>query len=75
MASVYKGVGERGTGVGWVVAKAKTEKQYNTMVEFRVAMTSTCTHQRANIPLQDLDRWVLTVGVISGPHSQIGALH
>ena len=26
--------------------------------------------QRANIPLQDLDRRALTVGAISGPHSQ-----
>ena len=30
--------------------------------------------QRANISLQGLDRRVLTVGAISGPHSQIGAL-
>ena len=30
--------------------------------------------QRANIPLQGVDRRVLTVGAISGPHSQIGAL-
>ena len=32
-------------GVRWVVAKAKTKKQDDTMVEFRVAMTSTCTHK------------------------------
>ena len=31
--------------------------------------------QRANIPLQDLDRCVLTVGAVSGPHCQITALH
>ena len=30
--------------------------------------------QRANIPLQGLDRRALTVGAISGPHSQLGAL-
>ena len=30
--------------------------------------------QWANIPLQGLDRRALTVGVISGPHSQPGAL-
>ena len=30
--------------------------------------------QRANIPLQGLDRRALTVGAISGPHSQPGAL-
>ena len=27
--------------------------------------------QRANIPLQGLDRRALTVGAISGPHSQL----
>ena len=31
--------------------------------------------QRANIPLQGLDRRVLTVGAISGPHYQMEALH
>ena len=36
--------GGRGMGVGWVVAKAKTKKQGDTVVEFRVAMTPTCTH-------------------------------
>ena len=30
--------------------------------------------QRASIPLQGVGRRVLTVGVISGPHSKIGAL-
>ena len=30
--------------------------------------------QRANIPLQGLDRRALTVGAISGPHSQPRAL-
>ena len=29
--------------------------------------------QRTNIPLQGLDRCALTVGAISGPHSQIEA--
>ena len=28
-----------------MVAKAKTKKQDDTMAEFRVAMTSTCTHK------------------------------
>ena len=31
--------------------------------------------QGANIPLQGLDRRALTVGAISGPHNQLGALH
>ena len=44
-ASAYKGAGRRGLGVGWVVAKAKTKKQGDTMVEFRVSMMSTCTHK------------------------------
>ena len=30
--------------------------------------------QRANVPLQGLDRRALIVGAISGPHSQPGAL-
>ena len=30
--------------------------------------------QQTNIPLQGLDRRALTVGAISGPHSQTGAL-
>ena len=54
---MYKEVGVKGAGVGWVVAKAKTKKQDNTMVEFRGAIS--------------IDRRVLTVGVISGPHCQI----
>ena len=38
-------MGGRGTMVGWVVAKAKTKKQDDTLLEFRVAMTYTCTHK------------------------------
>ena len=45
------------------------------IVEFRVAMMCIYIHpQRANIPLQGLDRYALTVGSISGPHSQNGGL-
>ena len=40
---MYKGVG--GVGVRWVVAKAKSKKQEDTMVEFRVTMMFTCTHK------------------------------
>ena len=54
-----------------MVAKAGTKKQDGTIGKFRVAIT--CT-QRANIPLEGLDRPALTVRVMSGPHSQIGAL-
>ena len=31
--------------------------------------------QKANILLKGLDRQALTVGAVSGPHCQIGALH
>ena len=39
------GVGGRDVGVGWVVVKAKTKEQDDTLVEFRVGMTSTFTHK------------------------------
>ena len=50
----------------WLLAKDKTRKQDCIMVEFKVAMMSTCI-----IPLHGLDRRVLTaaVGVISGPRA------
>ena len=44
-ASVYKGMGRRDAGVGCGVEKAKTKKQDDTVVKFRVVMTSTCTHK------------------------------
>ena len=49
------------------MVKAETNKQDDTLVEFRVAIYDIHMHgQRANIPLQVLDRCVLTVAVISG---------
>ena len=39
-------VGEVRGGVGWMLAKAKTKKQDDTLVELRVVMTSACTHKR-----------------------------
>ena len=42
---VYIWGGWEGMGVGWVVAKLKTKKQDDTLVDFRVAMISTCTHK------------------------------
>ena len=48
LASVYKEVGGIGTGMGWVVAKACTKKDDDTIVEFRVAMMCTCTHKGPN---------------------------
>ena len=59
-----------GAQVGWVVAKAETKQQDDGMVGFRVIIP-----QRANIPLQGLERRELTVGVISDPHCQIEAFH
>ena len=44
---VYMRVRKRGAGVGWVVAKAKTKKQDDTIVELRVAVMSICTHKRS----------------------------
>ena len=38
-------MGGKGVEVGQVVTKAKTKKQYDTLVEFIVALTSTCTHK------------------------------
>ena len=45
------------------------------IVEFKVVVTSTCTPQWANIPLQGLDRCVPTMGATSSPHCQIRAIH
>ena len=42
---IYKVVDMREAGVGWVVAKAKTKSKMTQIVEFRVAMMSTCTHK------------------------------
>ena len=39
-------MGRRGAGVGRVVKKAKTKKQDDTMLEFRVIMMYTCTYKR-----------------------------
>ena len=70
-------IGPLGGGVWGGVSggKAKTKKQDDTLVEFRVAMISTYTHKGPIFHYnQGLDRHV-TVGVISGPHCQIGALY
>ena len=42
--AVYKRVGRRGTRVGRMAAKAKTQKQDDTIVEFGMAVI-TCTHK------------------------------
>ena len=62
-----------GWGEWW--QKLKQTRKKTQIVEFRVAMMCTCTHKGPIIiPLQGLDRHALTVGAISGPHSQLGAL-
>ena len=62
-------------GVGWVVAKAKTKKQDNTNGRARSGYDVHMYPQWANNPLQGLDKHILTVEAISGPHYQIKALH
>ena len=62
--------GWEGHGGGWW-QNLKQRKKKTQIVEFRVAMTSKCTHKG---PIQGLDRRALTVGAISGSHSQIGGL-
>ena len=65
--------GARGWGGWW--QKLNQRRNKTQRVEFRVAIYDEYMHpQRANIPLQGLDRRALTVGAISGPHSQPGAL-
>ena len=56
-----------------MVAKAYTKKEdTNSRVESSYDMYM--HPQRANIPLQDLDGYALTVRAISGPHGQNGTL-
>ena len=65
--------GAQGRGMWWQKLKQRSKRAQ--IVEFRVAMMCTCTHNRpVAIPLQGPDRRALTVGAISGPHSQIGPL-
>ena len=64
--------GARGLGGWW--HKLKQRRKRLQMVEFRVAMMCTCTHKgptTCSIPIQGLDRHILTVEAISGPHCQI----
>ena len=60
----------RWVGVGWVVVKAYTKKQDDT--NSRVSNYDMYMYpQRANIPLQVLDRHAMTVGAISSLHKQM----
>ena len=68
------GMGGKGLTVGWVVATAKSKNGTTQIAELRVAMMSTYS-QWVNIPLQGLDRHVLTLGAILGLHCQIRAFH
>ena len=59
-----------GVGGGKSLNKEKEDTNSRVQSSYDVYMHP----QRANIPLQGLDRRALTVGAISGPHSQLGAL-
>ena len=61
--------------MGWVVAKAKTKKQDGTNGRVLSGYAIHMHPQGVSIPPQGLDRRVLTVGAVSGPHYQIRALH
>ena len=68
--NIDQGVGGRGAEWGAWWQKLNQRRKKTQIVELRRVHTPTKT----NIPLQGLDRRVLTVGAISRPHSQIGAL-
>ena len=53
LASIYMGVGGKGSGLGWVVAKAKTKKQDDT--NSRVESGYDIHMYLHNISLQGLD--------------------
>ena len=61
-------MGGRHAGVGFVMAKASIKKEDNTIVELKSRYDVYMHPQRANNPLQGLERRALTVGTISGPH-------
>ena len=62
-------------GVGLVVEKAKQRSRMTQMLEFRVAVMSTCTHKGHYSTTKPRQTYIVTVGAVSGPHCQIGALH
>ena len=68
-------MGGKSVGVGWLVAKTKTKKQDDTNGRVYSGCDIRMHPQRANIPLQGLDGYLLTMAAISGPHCQIRALH
>ena len=59
-------MGERDTGVGWVVEKAKTKKQDDTNVEFRVAMTCKCAH-KGSVIIKFTEMWTNSGSHIRSP--------
>ena len=63
--------------VGRVVVKIKTKRKETEMVEFRVAMTSTCTHKRLMDVMatpRPTQMFTNSGSIISSP-CQIGAFH
>ena len=64
--------GARGWGGWW--QKLNQRRNKTQRVEFKSSYDMYMHPQRAKIPLQGVDRRALTVGAISGPHSQPGSL-
>ena len=63
--------------MGWVVTKAKTKKQNDPTLGVwsgYIIMTM-CTHKGQYSTTRPIDKCVLTMSMISGPHCQIEALH
>ena len=58
-----------------MVAKPAKSRQDDTIGRIESGHDIHVHPQKANIPLQGLDKCVLTVGTISGLHCQIGSFH
>ena len=61
----------RGTGVGWVVVKAKGKKQDYTNSRIKCGYDMYIYPQRISIPLQGLNRRALTVGAYQVPTAKL----
>ena len=61
-----------GWGEWW--QKLKQRRKKTQIVEFRVAMTCTCTHKGPILHYKAWTDMLILVGAISGPNSQPGAL-
>ena len=68
-------MGRKGARLGWVVAKAKQKKQDDTNGKVYSGYDVYIIICTTKGPLQDLDKHVLAVEVVSGPHCITVALH